>query len=687
MIAFSEEENLEAVKVADVTEEARVKMIWRGQTIVDMSREFIDTNGVLQSMDIQVDAPSEDVEFFDEVLDSVANAESLEDKWLANLSDLNVCSQKGLVERFDSTIGAGSVFLPFGGKSQLSPTQAMVAKLPVLKGDTSTGTVMAHGYDADMASWSPYHGAMYSVVESVAKVVAAGGSRETTWLTLQEYFERLGNDKAKWGKPFSALLGAFEAQKGFSTPAIGGKDSMSGTFEDITVPPTLVSFAVTEIDVNDAISPEFKGAGNSLVYIPIPKNESLVPDFEALCEIYDKVTELIGEKIIISAHTVAKGGIAAALSKMSFGNQIGADIEIEMDEAALFAPDYGSLIVEIDADFLDVDFPVINLGETVEEGTISVNGTEIVFDKAVAAWTNTLEEVFPTKAHEPEAAVEVNCDDRMIIRPTTKVAKPRVFIPVFPGTNCEYDTAKVFDNAGADASTLIVNNLSPAKIDESIAKTVEMIDNSQIVMLPGGFSAGDEPEGSGKFISSFFRNPQIADAVMRLLKERDGLMLGICNGFQALIKLGLVPYGEIRDLEENSPTLTFNNIGRHISQMATTRVSSTISPWFAGVEQGDEHAVSLSHGEGRFAASDEWLHKLAENGQIATQYVDDQGGVTSRIPFNPNGSVWGIEGITSPDGRILGKMGHSERLGTNVAKNIVGAKDQKIFESGVNYFL
>jgi phosphoribosylformylglycinamidine synthase len=687
IIALSEAENLEAVKVADVTEEARVKMLWRGDAIVDMSREFIDTNGVLQSMDIAVTSPDAGFEFFEEIDPKVKSAISLEDKWLANLSDLNVCSQKGLIERFDSTIGAGSVFLPFGGKNQETPTQAMVAKLPLLSGDTNTGTVMSYGFDADLSSWSPYHGALYSVVESVAKVVAAGGSRKTTRLTLQEYFERLGDDKTKWGKPFSALLGAFEAQKGFGCPAIGGKDSMSGTFEDISVPPTLVSFAVTALDVNDAISPEFKSADNSVILIPVPKGEDLVPDFTELNKIYDSITELIAEKSIVSAHTVAKGGIAGALSKMSFGNEIGVDITATIDEASLFAPDYGAIICEVDGDISDLPFEIAELGVTTDGGNIKIAGFDISREKMLASWSTPLESVFPTKSDEPEAPVEVDCDDRMVKRPSIKIAKPRIFMPVFPGTNCEYDTAKVFNNAGGLTETFIVNNLSGNHIEASIEAAVKHIDNSQIVMIPGGFSAGDEPEGSGKFISSFFRNPVIKDAVMRLLNERDGLMLGICNGFQALIKLGLVPYGEIRDLEDNSPTLTFNNIGRHISQMVETRVSSTMSPWLSGVELGDTHSVAVSHGEGRFVASDEWLKKLTAGGQIATQYVDQEGSVSSSIPFNPNGSVWGIEGITSPDGRVFGKMGHSERIGTNVAKNIVGEKDQKIFESGVNYFL
>ncbi len=687
IIALAEKENLEAVKVADVTEEARVRMNWRGKTIVDLSREFIDTNGVLQTNDIAVTAPDAEHEFFEEVVPAVKEATTLEDKWYANLADLNVCGKKGLVERFDSTVGAGSVFLPFGGKHQLTPTQAMVAKLPLISGDTKTGTAMSYGYDADLSSWSPFHGAMYAVVESVAKVVAAGGSRTTTRLSLQEYFERIGTDATKWGKPFAALLGALEAQKGLQTPAIGGKDSMSGTFENISVPPTLVSFAVTALDTNNAISPEFKEAGNNIILIPVPKDETLVPDWAELSKIYDTVTELIAEGTIVSAHTVAKGGIAGALSKMSFGNKIGAEIVTPIDEASLFGADYGALICEVKADELDVDFEIAPLGTTIADNKITIAGFEIDGEKALENWMGTLEDVFPTKSDEPEAPVEVSCEDRMVVRPTTKTAKPRVFIPVFPGTNCEYDTAKVFNNAGAVSETFILNNLSASHIDQSIEAAVKHIDNSQIVMIPGGFSAGDEPEGSGKFISSFFRNPAIADAVMRLLKERDGLMLGICNGFQALIKLGLVPYGEICGLEQNSPTLTFNNIGRHVSQMVNTRISSTLSPWFAGVEVGDTHSIAVSHGEGRFVANEEWLKKLTENGQIATQYVDDNNMVSSAIPHNPNGSIWGIEGITSPDGRILGKMGHSERIGSNVAKNIIGEKDQKIFESGVNYFL
>ena len=687
IIELSEQENLEAVKVADVTEEARVKMVWRGNTIVDLSREFIDTNGVLQSAAIKVNAPSSDFDFFDAVLPSVKNSITLDDKWLKNLSDLNVCSQKGLIERFDSTIGAASVLLPFGGKNQLTPTQSMIAKLPLLSGDTSTGSIMSHGYDPELSSWSPFHGAMYAVIDSVAKVVAAGGNRKTTRLTLQEYFERIGKDSEKWGKPFAALLGALTAQRGFQTPAIGGKDSMSGTFEDINVPPTLVSFAVTPVDVNSAISPEFKDTDNSVVLISIEKDDNLIPNFDELSKVYDKITDLIAEGRIISAYTVGKGGIAAALSKMSFGNEIGVDITAAIDETSLFSADYGSIICEIDGDPDSIDLDLAILGTTNGTGDININGFTIFLDDSIKAWSSPLEDVFPTKAEEPKLAVEVNCNDRMIIKPTVKVAKPRIFMPVFPGTNCEYDTAKAFNNAGGLTETFIVNNLTPNHIEESINTAVKHIDNSQIIMIPGGFSAGDEPEGSGKFISSFFRNPVIKDAVMRLLNDRDGLMLGICNGFQALIKLGLVPYGEIRDLEIDSPTLTFNNIGRHISQMVSTRVSSTQSPWLSGVELGDIHSVAMSHGEGRFVASDEWLKKLAANGQIATQYVDSDGAVTSAMPFNPNGSDWAIEGITSPDGRIFGKMGHSERIGTNVAKNIIGEKDQKIFQSGVNYFL
>lgn len=690
VIASAQAENLEAKKVADVTAEARVRMIWRGVPIVDISREFIDTNGVLQTRDCTVAAPDEQAYLATSpgvVVSADSTGSTLEARWLANLADLNVCSQKGLVERFDSTIGAGSVLLPFGGKRQLTPTQVMAAKLPLLAGETTTGTLMSSAFDPDLSSWSPFHGAIYAVVESVARIVAAGGSRGTTRLTLQEYFEKLGTDARRWGKPLAALLGAYVAQMGLSTPAIGGKDSMSGSFETLDVPPTLVSFALTPCDVSTVISPEFKRAADRVIFIPVPKSADLVPDFERLGRIYDQVTALIAGGMIIAAHTVPKGGIAAAVTKMCFGNNIGFRFSGDIDEGLIFGSEYGALICECTDGVGDLPFEHIDLGVTTSDEAITIGETVLTLDACLTAWQAPLEAIFHTRAPEPPAAVTVTAKSLFPVRSSTKVATPRVYIPVFPGTNCEYDTARQVSLAGALPTTQIINNMTPALIEESTVRAVRLIENSQIIVIPGGFSAGDEPEGSGKFIASFFRNPEVAEAVMRLLKERDGLVLGICNGFQALVKLGLLPYGEIRSLDADSPTLTFNSIGRHVSQMVSTRISSTLSPWLSGVEKGDIHTIAVSHGEGRFVASEEWLQRLADNGQIATQYVDPEGHATSRIPFNPNGSCWGIEGITSPDGRVLGKMGHSERIGSNVARNIHGARDQKLFESGVSYFI
>ncbi len=686
VIAAAQAENLEAQKVADVTAERRVKMIWRGKAIVDISREFIDTNGVLQTRDCTIVAP----------VDRPGSVEpaglTLADRWLANLADLNVCSQKGLVERFDSTVGAGSVLLPFGGRTQLTPTQVMAAKLPLLDGDTTTGTLMSNGFDPDLTSWSPFHGALYAVVESVARIVAAGGSRQTTRLTLQEYFEKLGTDARRWGKPLAALLGAYVAQQGLGTPAIGGKDSMSGSFEKLDVPPTLVSFALTPVDVGRVISPEFKRAGSRVIYIPVPKSADLVPDWERLGMTYDQVTALIAAGRITAAHTVPKGGIAAAVTKMCFGNHLGFRFSEDLEAgtlAGLFAVDYGALICEFaEAEGVGYKLPFdcVDLGVTTAAPIVAIGSTELALDDCLVAWQSTLEPIFHTQASEPALALTITSALPRAVRSGPSIAVPRAYIPVFPGTNCEYDTARQLTLAGALPTTQIINNLSATLIEESTARAVELIEKSQIIVIPGGFSAGDEPEGSGKFIASFFRNPAVAEAVMRLLRERDGLMLGICNGFQALVKLGLLPYGEIRPLTADSPTLTFNSIGRHVSQMVSTRISSTLSPWLAAVETGDIHTIAVSHGEGRFVASAEWLQRLADQGQIATQYVDPDGCATSRLPFNPNGSIMAIEGITSRDGRVFGKMGHSERIGTNIARNIDGAKDQRLFESGVRYF-
>lgn len=687
-------ENLEATVVAKVTSSRRLRMKWRGKTIVDISRDFLNTNGVKQSTRVSVSAPETGHNYFCTVPAEIkADLDNhLPKAWLNNLRDLNVCSQQGLVERFDSTIGAGSVLLPFGGKHQATPAEAMVAKLPVLSGDTTTGTVMTYGYNPQLAKWSPFHGALYAVVEAVAKVVAAGGSYQRVRLTLQEYFEKLGQDPVRWGKPFSALLGAFYAQKQLGIPAIGGKDSMSGTFKDLNVPPTLVAFAVDVIDVSKTVSPEFKQIGSKVVLVPMARDEYELPDFAKAGAGFAEITELIEAGQILAAHTVRAGGAAAAVTKMSFGNRIGITFDSDVDVSALFTPDLGSLILEVDESvdlgraFGQVDYRL--LGYTQAKPVIALNGTEISIEEAFAAWSEPLERIFPTQvAPVSSRPVSIAYDRRGNAKPAVTVAKPRIFIPVFPGTNCEYDSARAFEKAGGTVDTMVIRNLTAAEIEHSVDEMARKIRNSQIIMIPGGFSAGDEPDGSGKFIAAVFRNPKVKEAVMDLLKNRDGLMLGICNGFQALIKLGLVPYGEIRDITEECPTLTFNTIGRHVSRMVRTKVVSTLSPWFNNISVGDVFTIPVSHGEGRFTASGLAVDNLIRNGQVATQYVNLDGYPSYDIAYNPNGSVQAIEGITSPDGRILGKMGHSERVGTNVARNVPGAKDQKLFEAGVRYFV
>lgn len=688
-IEAAREENLEATAVAEVTDEARLSMQWRGKTIVSLSREFLNTNGVKQNSDVVVTAPSEDNAFFKAV--GSAEEKDLAKKWMDTLKDLNVCSQKGLVERFDASIGAGTVLMPFGGKYQLSPAEGMAAKIPVLDGDTTTGTLMSYGYNPLIAKWSPFHGAVFAIVESVAKIVAMGGNYKTVRLTLQEYFEKLGKEPKRWGKPFSALLGAYYAQTKLRIPAIGGKDSMSGTFKDMNVPPTLVSFAVDVVDVRNVISTEFKKVDSKVVLVKLKRDAYQLPDFASLDKNYTKIHEIIKSGKVLAAHSVRFGGLVEAISKMSFGNMIGMAFEGNIAVDALFAPEYGSIVLEIDGKedvgklFEGIDYEV--LGTTQKKETIDVKGVSISISSLIECWEEPLEKIFPTRTDSiNEKPKQYAYEIRNTSKPKVSYAKPRIFIPVFPGTNCEYDTAKAFERAGGKVETFVIRNLSSSEIDKSVDLMAKMIDNSQIIMLPGGFSGGDEPDGSGKFIATAFRNPKVKDAVMRLLKERDGLMLGICNGFQALIKLGLVPYGEIRDLTDESPTLTFNTIGRHVSCMVNTRVSSTLSPWFSNLKVGDIHSIAVSHGEGRFVASEEVLKTLEKNGQIATQYVDLEGNATYDIRFNPNGSFEAIEGITSADGRVLGKMGHSERIGTNVVKNVPGEKDQKLFEAGVNYF-
>ncbi len=682
-IKYANEENLEATVVAKVTDDRRLKMFWNGNDIVNISRDFLDTNGAVQNTDIYVEEPANKPE-------KIENKADLKAQWLENLSQLNVACQKGLVERFDSTIGAGTILMPFGGKNQMTPAEVMAAKIPLLKGETTTGTLMSYGYNPTVAKWSPFHSAVYAVVESVAKIVAGGGDYDSVRLTFQEYFERLGEDSHRWGKPFSALLGAYLAQIELGTAAIGGKDSMSGTFKDLDVPPTLVSFAVDPVKMYNVISPEFKNAGNTIVKVSVSYDENDLPVFDELKKNFAKISELVKEGKIVSAATIGVGGIAAAVTKMAFGNDIGAVI----NEEDLFNYNYGSFVLELACDkaeaeklFAGYNFAVI--GNTTSEKNIVANGVTIDLDEALNVWIKPLEKIFPTKYLEEVKKADIEIKPFNVVEKKFSgkgIAAPRVLIPVFPGNNCEYDTKRAFEKAGAVADTLVVTNLKTQWLEESIDKMVDMIHNSQIIMIPGGFSAGDEPEGSGKFIAAVFRNPKVKEAVMDLLKNRDGLMLGICNGFQALIKLGLVPFGEIRDMEENSPTLTFNTIGRHISCLADTKIVSNKSPWLWNSNVGDIHKVAFSHGEGRFMADEAVIKALAENNQIATQYVDPNGNPTFDIRYNPNGSLYAIEGITSPDGRVLGKMGHSERMGNGVFKNVPGEKDQKIFLSGVQYF-
>ena len=694
---FAQEENLEATLVARVSDNPRLKMFWRGQAIVDLSREFLNTNGVKQTTKVQVTLPDANRNYFNRLLETVEQklaaedlVSSLKEAWLLNLQDLNVCSQKGLVERFDGSIGMSSVLMPLGGKYQSTPTEGMVAKLPVLAGETNTATMMTYGYNPQLAKWSPFHGALFAVVDAVTKVVALGGDYRQVRLTLQEYFERLGTDPEKWGKPFSALLGAFYAQKKLGIPAIGGKDSMSGTFMDLHVPPTLVAFAVSITRADKVVSQEFKRVGSQVVLVTAVRDDHEIPDFENLSKNYRKVTELITSGFVLASHTVRMGGLAAALSRMSFGNRIGMAFNFQTDIKKLFAPDYGSIVLEIEAavnlgDVFDgVAYQL--LGFTQEKPVITVNGVEIKLDEAIQAWEKPLEKIFPTQTENVSKPQKISFNLRNTQKPSSKVAKPRIFIPVFPGTNCEYDSAKAFEKAGGLVETLVIRNLTAADVEQSIQEMVKKIDSSQIIMLPGGFSAGDEPDGSGKFIATIFRNPRINEAVLKLINQRDGLMLGICNGFQALIKLGLVPYGEILDLMEASPTLTYNKIGRHVSCMVQTKVVSVLSPWFSGVNLGEIHTVPISHGEGRFVASNDVIETLIANGQVATQYVDFDGNPSNDISYTPNGSYEAIEGITSPDGRILGKMAHSERTGTDIAINVPGNKYQPIFAGGVNYF-
>ena len=681
-------ENLEATAVAVVTETPRLTMKWRGKTIVDLSRAFLNTNGVTQTAQAYITAPEADKCYRKKAPAELENMDTAE-AFAANLARLEVCSQKGLCERFDSSIGAATVLMPFGGVTQLTPQEGMAAKIPLLHGETDDATAMAYGYIPGIARWSPFHGAAYAVVESLSKLLAIGADPMTARLTFQEYFERLHDVPSRWGKPAAALLGALTAQIKLGLPSIGGKDSMSGSFEDLDVPPTLVSFAVAMTKASKTVSAEFKKAGSRVIYVPVPEDkETLMPDWDRLIAMYKAVYELMSGGKVLSAGTVKEGGAAACVAKMCFGNKIGFTFAKELTSDELFAPLSGSLVLELsDGAELPADIVSYDLGTTAEKPVITVNGAALDIDGLIEKWTGRLEGVFPVKAACPGNIRDIRLyTDRNILSPMIKTAKPKVFIPVFPGTNCEVDTARAFEKAGAEPELLIVRNLRPSDIEETIDEMVRIIKQSQMIMLPGGFSGGDEPDGSGKFIATTFRNPRVSEAVNELLKDRDGLMLGICNGFQALIKLGLVPYGEIRELSENDPTLTFNTVGRHISRMAYTRITSVKSPWFSLVNAGDIHAVPISHGEGRFVAEESVLDKLIANGQVATQYVSPDGKVADDTEFNPNGSVCAIEGITSPDGRVLGKMGHSERKGSDLYFNVPFEKDQRIFESGVAYF-
>ena len=678
MLQYADEENLEATVVATVTKEPRMVISWRGKEIVNLSRRFIDTNGAHQETTVSVAMPSQTC------TTSQTNSTNVKELWLKTLSDLNVCSQKGLVEMFDSSIGAGSVVMPYGGKYQLTPTQSMIGKLPLLDGKCDTVTIMSYGMDPYQTSWSPFHGAVYAVLSSVAKIAAAGGDASRVRLTFQEYFKKLGNDPYRWGEPFTALLGAYHAQMGLKLPAIGGKDSMSGTFNDIDVPPTLCSFAVGISDLNHVVTPELKKAGSTLVMLDVKQDQFGMPDYEDALNQYAALRKAIEGGNVLSAYALGFGGIIETVSKMAFGNKLG--VKLSKNEG-LVDKCYGNIIVEVSS--VDgLPFRCEKVGEVTAEPFFEVAGEKIDIEEALAAWQKTLEGVFPTRSNEriSPIAPTAPADFKDVYICKHKVAKPHVFIPAFPGTNCEYDSARAFNRAGAESEIIVFRNQNGQQIRESVDAYVKAINNSQIIMLPGGFSAGDEPEGSAKFITSVFRNQRISDAVMELLNKRDGLMIGICNGFQALVKLGLVPHGEILPQADDAPTLTFNTIARHQSKMAYTRVTSNLSPWLRKAELGATYVIPISHGEGRFVAPKEWIDRLFKNGQVATQYVDLNGNPTMDEEYNMNGSYMAIEGITSPDGRVLGKMGHSERRSKGAFLNIYGDTDQLIFESGVEYF-
>jgi phosphoribosylformylglycinamidine synthase len=689
---YATEENLEAVEVAIVTEDSRLILKWRDGEVVSIARSFLDTNGAHQETDVKVEMPVKE----DNYLHKTANTEVVEnlekndvkEAWLASVSDLNACSQKGLVEMFDSSIGAGSVVMPYGGTYQKTETQAMIAKLPVLEGKTDTITLMSYGFDPYLSSWSPYHGSIYAITESMSKIVAAGGDYKSIRFTFQEYFRRMSADPSRWSQPFAALLGAYDAQIGFGLPSIGGKDSMSGTFHDIDVPPTLVSFAVNVSKLQNVVTTELKQAGNKLVKFEIPKDEYDVPKYKETMELFEVIQKLIADKKVFSAFVPDAAGIVPAISKMAFGNRIGVEISDELKASDLFANEMANIIIEISEETKkELEIAYIEVGKVIKEEKFIYKDVILSLDDVQAAWEKPLEKVFPTKASKRKESVEsTNYDAKDIYICKNKVAKPNVFIPVFPGTNCEYDSKLAFEKAGANVETVIFKNQSAEDIRDSVEVFERAIKNAQIIMFPGGFSAGDEPDGSAKFFATAFQNEKLKVAVMDMLNNRDGLALGICNGFQALVKLGLVPNGEISPQKEDAPTLTYNTINRHISKMVYTKVVSNQSPWLQGAELGGTYANPASHGEGRFVASEEWLNKLFANGQVATQYCDVNGNVSMDEEWNVNGSYRAIEGILSPDGRCFGKMAHAERIGQGVAINIYGEQDMKLFTSGVQYF-
>lgn len=685
------DENLEAAVIAKVTSNNRLIMKWRNKTILDLDRDFLNTNGIRQKTKVYVKEPTSR-SYFNTTYCGGSNESKLNLKtaWLNNLKALNVASQRGLVEEFDSTVGAGTVLMPFGGKYNLTPSLGMAAKIPVLNGETNTCSLMTYGFNPELSTWSPFHGGLYAVVDSVVKIVAMGGDPKKIRLTFQEYFEKLGDHEGKWGKPFAALLGAFKAQKGFMVPSIGGKDSMSGSFNELNVPPTLVSFAVCIGDASHIISPEFKKTDSQVILLSSPRMEDETPDFETLNKNLLCIHDLIKKGKVLSAHNIGIGGIAAAISKMSFGNKIGMKFLEGYKTEKLFSPDYGALVLEINNTenlndlFKGLEYEII--GHTTKNPTITIGDVHIDIELAINEWEEPLKDVFPIKKDTEGTPKKISYSKGNIIKPKYAIAKPKVFMPIFPGTNCEYDMEKAFVKAGGQVETLVFKNLTREAIEESIHEMARRISESQIIALPGGFSAGDEPDGSGKFIATVFRNPYIQEQVMNLIKNRDGLILGICNGFQALIKLGLVPYGEIREIDENSPTLVFNKLGRHVARMVQTKVVSNLSPWLNNVNVGDVFTIPVSHGEGRLVSDEKILNEMIEKGQIAAQYVDFNGNPSYDGDFNPNGSLHSIEAITSPDGRVLGKMGHSERIGKNLYKNVYGEMDQKIFEAGIKYF-